>query len=508
MALIAETQNFIRPVTYRTSLPFSVNGSSGSDSATQDHNNNTTESIYTGILKKDLVALTYTERIALTIVVSTLSGISLCGNIGSLRVNLRRKIRPFFRACLISLALSDLFNTIFLTVVYLSKFSSHFVQIWLLGPCMCHLVPFITTTAILVSSMTLVGITLDRYFAVMKAVISFWNPDAIFSVLSMLIIWTASIGISYPVFRVYDLYPIYILTVENVTSAAGQSPVATSIGINDNGTLAKVITDSDTTIAATATTIASFAKPATKTAWEQQAINGTLSYTLVSKNELVMMCISQKQSIATYYFIVFCIIFLPSIIAFVWINTIIAKHLWNRRHTAISVDKGQRKYFAKWAGKIGEVYRKSVNKKCAKEVERQCSFPTISGSVVTFETHVGRSSQSDPRSTSAAKHSDQTKSKSNRQIRHIRMLTIIIILISTFLLLRLPAWILIITHIHGSYKQHLKYRLYFSFGILNLANSMLNPFLYTYLAETLKIAHIIKGTASNVVFECGLRLRK
>ncbi|XP_053964200.1 neuropeptide Y receptor type 6 [Anastrepha ludens] len=299
MALIAETQNFIRPVAYRTSLPFSVNGSSGSDSATQDHNNNTTESIYTGILKKDLVVLTYTERIALTIVVSTLSGISLCGNIGSLRVNFRRKIRPFFRACLISLALSDLFNTVFLTVAYLSKFSSHFVQIWLLGPCMCHLVPFITTIAILVSSMTLVGIALDRYFAVMKAVISFWNPDAIFCVLSMLIIWTASISISYPVFRVYDLYPIYILTVENVTSAAGQSPVATSIGINDNGTLAKVITDSDTTIAATATatTIASFAKPATKTAWEQQAINEALSYTLVSKNELVMMCISQKIDI-------------------------------------------------------------------------------------------------------------------------------------------------------------------------------------------------------------------
>lgn len=85
---------------------------------------------YPGILDVDLTAFTAKERTVFIATVFVLLVLSLCGNVGTLFVNVRRKIRPFFRACLISLAISDLLSTFFLTSAYVSQFASEYVQIW------------------------------------------------------------------------------------------------------------------------------------------------------------------------------------------------------------------------------------------------------------------------------------------------------------------------------------------------------------------------------------------
>ncbi|XP_036332260.1 tyramine receptor Ser-2 [Rhagoletis pomonella] len=509
MAFVVENRDFIERAARIYSIGKNDNASDHIHNSTENCNDDCAEADYPAILKETLTTFTCTERIAFGTVVWILFVISLCGNVGTLHVNFRRKIRPFHRASLISLAVSDLMNTIFLAVPYMSKFSTQFVELWILGSTMCHLVPFLTTVAILVSSMTLVGIALDRYFAVMRAVISFWNPGAIFCVLSMLTIWATSMGISYPALRVYNLYPVYILTV--ATDA------------NVDGSLENFTTDSSATLSSTETTFTSSPIVAidTQSGWEQEAFNKNVSYIPVTQDALVIMCACAKSTIITYYFIVFYIIFLPSIIAFVWINAVIAKQLWNRRHTAAAIDEKQSneaKHFRKRQQiQSGGVYlKKSDDKEDTKE-PAIFNLATISSSVAAVEyARVNGPNPRDPSHISAKPYIltctpaqlVPTKPYNNREARHIRMFIVIIVLISTFLCLRLPAWIFLLIRLHGYDAPHMESCLNFAFGILNLTSSMLNPFLYTYLSETIKIAHTIKRTVRKVVCGCGLRQQK
>ena len=85
---------------------------------------------FPGVMDTDLTALTRPQRLGFEISVGILCILSLCGNLSTLYVNSRRKMRPFFRTCLISLALSDLLSTIFLTLTHFPQFMAEYVQIW------------------------------------------------------------------------------------------------------------------------------------------------------------------------------------------------------------------------------------------------------------------------------------------------------------------------------------------------------------------------------------------
>ncbi|XP_004529965.1 uncharacterized protein LOC101463070 [Ceratitis capitata] len=482
------------------------------------------ETVHRGILREDLLVLNSTERIAFITVISFLLAVSLCGNIGALHVNFRRKIRPFFRACLISLAIGDLINTLFLSTAYLSQISNDFLQIWVLGHIMCHLVPFINTAAILVSSITLVGIALDRYFAVMRAVISFWNPGVIFCVLSMLVLWATSIGISWPVFRVYELFPVYILTVQKMPMDVGLNSTATTSA--DVDILGKVIAGS----AATATTNArpivpalheTFSDTVTQTMWEQRNdANNKRKYAMVITSERVMMCISNQSSIALYYIVIFGIIFVPTIIAFVCINAVIAKQLWKRRKTAMTVNKiDHSRFVEKWFGWCccGKGLKgRDKEELGTKDNSNEVKPGTTHNFNALADTRIELAPFNVPSATtmqhfilpSNTSHAPPAniKPSNSRESRHIRMFYIVIMLITSFLLLRLPTWIFLITRMYIPYAGHTPIILHYTFGILNITNSVLNPFLYTFLTETIKCANFIKGTFRHRF--CGFRLCK
>lgn len=109
------------------------------DSSDQtDNSNEFSESQHPGILDTDLTSLTSGQKKFFIATVSILCVISIFGNVSTLVVNFRRKIRPFFRACLISLAFSDLMNTVLLSAAYLSQFISEYVQIWVSMSIRCH----------------------------------------------------------------------------------------------------------------------------------------------------------------------------------------------------------------------------------------------------------------------------------------------------------------------------------------------------------------------------------
>nr|XP_036231053.1 uncharacterized protein LOC106614135 [Bactrocera oleae] len=524
MAFVVENRKFIDNAIRQSKNTLKVSGEQlfASNMAVEYGNSrNITEEFsratFLGILKEDLLQLTATERISFTTVMSLLLIISLCGNICSLHANMRRQIRPFFRACLISLAFSDLINTTFLTAAYLSQISQEFVQVWILGRGMCHVVPFITNAAILVSSITLVGIAMDRYFAVMRAVISFWNPGVIFCVLSMLSLWVAAIGASWPVFRVYELYPVKILTRQMIPI-----PDNTTIVSVDSATVTTTTTTAESGTAMS-TLYETAAEAVTTKAWKQQTANNNQSYALLITTELVMMCISNQSSIAMYYFAIFAIIFVPTIIAFIWINSVIAKQLWKRRHTVATVSKTQRKSWwrhlsCRCLSKFEDVEQNLKEQPVdACEQPRSCANISSGVGTSTMDTciKIPQPIQSSitsieqfilPRNAASSASTTKYSNSNERATRHIRMFSVIITLITGFLFLRSPTWIFLLLRISGVYTGQRPIVLHYCFGILNITNSMLNPFFYTFLTETIKCAHIIK-----VTFGCGFcsfRLRQ
>ncbi|XP_050323695.1 uncharacterized protein LOC126755285 [Bactrocera neohumeralis] len=518
MACLFENRKFIENAVRHVQSTLNVSGPQGFASDDEvvvedGFSNNSAENntkifisgSYIGIFKEDLITVTAIERITLTTVMSLLLIISVCGNICSLRANMRRQLRPFFRACLISLAISDLINTTFLTTAYLSQILQEYSQVWILGRGMCHVVPSITTAAILVSSITLVGIAMDRYFAVMRAVISFWNPGVIFCVLSMLALWAAAIGTSWPVFGVYELYPVHILTRQWIAIPNTNSSTIASAG-SATVTTATTATESRTTMP---TLYETSAETVTKSPWEQQTANNNQSYAMLMTSELVMMCISNQSSIAKYYFAIFGIIFVPTIIAFIWMNSVIAKQLWKSRRTAASVSKRQHK---SWWRHLPYI----CSRKCKDDERNLKEYPVDSrgrpSNCLTISNGVGINTADNkiplpiqpsvtsiifPTNVSSAV-APKTSNSNNREARHLRMFTVIILLITAFLFLRSPTWILMLMRIGGVYTGRFPIILHYFFGILNLTNSMLNPFFYTFLTDVLKFAHFIK-----VTFCCG-----
>ncbi|XP_005185299.2 5-hydroxytryptamine receptor 1 [Musca domestica] len=467
----------------------STNGgdSSAENSDQVDHNSNEyTQAQYPGILDSDLTSLTSGQKKFFIATVCILCTISIVGNVSTLVVNFRRKIRPFFRACLISLALSDLMNTVFLSTAYLSQFMVEYVQIWSLGSLMCSFVPFATTVAILASSMTLVGIAVDRYYAVMRAVIGFWQPSAISCIVGMVCIWLASIGIACPVFNIYDIMPVYILTEEHPAGDANRH--LASPGVTNN------------------------AVTTTKTPWEEEASQENLSYTLVREQRLVDMCVSDQDNVTLYYAIVFVIIFIPCIGAFFWFNTIIARKLWKRRHS-VTITKNMSK---RSKLKIKRAKQLQQQQRMKLQISQQAAASANSGNssqpqYQSCSCRLGHSSSTMPSSLTAAMGGTKTPGKApeaaqpptnisgtrnSREARHLRMFTIILLMMAVFVFLRLPAWIFLLMRMYGSYGKPRDWIIYFVFGVLNLASSVLNPLFYTFLTETIQYVLRLKAKTS------------
>lgn len=155
---------------------------------------------------------------------------------------------------------------------------------------MCSMVPFATTAAILASSMTLVGIAVDRYYAVMKAVIGFWNPSIMSSCVCMFCIWLASFGIASPVFFIYQMLPVYILTEDNSAATVQQAAneVATTIP-----TIVNTIMDFPDSLKLKTTTETA-TSDVMKYSWSASKEDENLSIILVRQEKLVNMCISEQ----------------------------------------------------------------------------------------------------------------------------------------------------------------------------------------------------------------------
>nr|AAQ10886.1 G-protein coupled receptor [Drosophila melanogaster] len=386
---------------------------------------------YPGVFVGDLSQLNRFKRHAFSAVVGTLFVLAFCGNLSTLYVNSRRKLRPFFRACLISLACSDLVSSIFCTVSYMAQFQAQYLQLWTIGGFMCKFVPFITTTSVLSGSLTLVAIALDRYLAVMRPVLGFWSPDKRFSTLSMLLIWACSIGSSGPLLGIYDYRKIYLLDVEDSREES------------------------------------------------EEVVTAVPEELVVTELEMVHMCLAGDHDVGLYYVILFTLIFLPCIVSFLWLNAVIARQLWLRRHYHQEQQEQHQE------PKEGQ-FKTMAN---GGDLLMPSTLVSAMGVAVPFALD---NTPLPPKSTVNAPGKKTTAAALAREARHRKMVVVVLLMMAVFICLRLPAWVFLIMRLYGSYSEPIDWLLYFSFGILNLFSCALNPIFYTFLTQTIRTLTLVK----------------
>lgn len=104
-------------------------------------------------------------------------------------------------------------------------------------------------------------------------------------------------------------------------------------------------------------------------------------------------------------------------------------------------------------------------------------------------------------STSTSSHtnnSSEKKPKTSREIRQLRMFKVVIVLMITFFVCRLPTWIFLLYKFFNVANTNFHWMLQYSFGLLSITNCVLNPFLYTFLTETIQYSFIFVSKMKNI----------
>lgn len=71
--------------------------------------------------------------------------------------------------------------------------------------------PFAQTMAVLVNSILLVFIALDRYMAIKRIDKGSWEPTKLFCVGCCMFIWGFSAAVSSPLIRMYNFYEVHVV---------------------------------------------------------------------------------------------------------------------------------------------------------------------------------------------------------------------------------------------------------------------------------------------------------
>lgn len=74
-----------------------------------------------------------------------------------------------------------------------------------------------------------------------------------------------------------------------------------------------------------------------------------------------------------------------------------------------------------------------------------------------------------------------------RKKRQMRLFRVLLLLMSVFFVCRLPAWIYTIYKLNNSADENIHWVLNYTFGVLVLLNCALNPYLYTFMTETIRL---------------------
>jgi hypothetical protein len=173
---------------------------------------------------------------------------------------------------------------------------------------------------------------------------------------------------------------------------------------------------------------------------------------------------------------VFTFIFFPVFVGFIWLNTIISREIWKRRDAP---------------GQGNQSLPKSTATRKADDDSKDSTALEMKN---TDDTNTNMSSSSNRGKGELAKKSPTTNISipssqvhTERQRRQMRMFKVILILMTVFICCRLPNWIFLFYKLKHNVSSTLNWILLYTFAAMGLLNCMLNPFLYTFLNETIRI---------------------
>lgn len=93
------------------------------------------------------------------------------------------------------------------------------------------------------------------------------------------------------------------------------------------------------------------------------------------------------------------------------------------------------------------------------------------------------------------------KPKTSREIRQLRMFKVIIAIMITFFVCRLPTWMFLLYKLFNTANQNIHWMLYYCLGLLSITNCVLNPLLYTFLTETIQYSFVFVSKL-RTIFSC------
>ncbi|XP_035901742.1 orexin receptor type 2 [Anopheles stephensi] len=397
-----------------------------------------------GYWERSLKNLSTEQRTVFTVFSIMVMVMAIFGNIVTIITNVRREQRHLLRVCMLSLALSDIAFVTITSIVYLSQFNTEFNSLWTLGELMCTFSPFVQTMAVLVNSITLVAIALDRYMAVRSLVKGIWEPNGWFCATCGVLIWGLAAGISSPMLTLYEMFDIVVLTTDS-----------------------------------------------------QQ------SHEIISGYYMATICATDKSKNSYYFVIVFVVIFLPLLGAFCWLNGVIARAFWARRNPIGGAPKAPKKCASSTSCESSNDKKTlTTNVRTSQPIVERRTPASIFTSNCTCPHHnttaiVGeQTTQSDTAGSPSAQRPTQghpSEAISNRRRRQIHMFKAIVVLMLVFFVCRLPMWVFLLIKMVGDANTSAYWNLHYSFGILAMVNAVLNPLMYTFLTETIRFTLFVKA---------------
>lgn len=93
--------------------------------------------------------------------------------------------------------------------------------------------------------------------------------------------------------------------------------------------------------------------------------------------------------------------------------------------------------------------------------------------------------------------------RNERQRRQMRMFKVILVLMCVFIMFRLPNWIFLLYKLSVQIEpSRTSWLITYSFSIAGILNSMVNPFLYTFLSETIRFTRRFRNACNKFCKFC------
>lgn len=187
---------------------------------------------------------------------------------------------------------------------------------------------------------------------------------------------------------------------------------------------------------------------------------------------------------------IFTFVFLPIFLTFISFNTFIAREIWNRRKIPGSGASKQKKINED--SSTSEVGGKTTNDTNSTSL-RNGNDPI---STITQQSIQNQQQQQHP----SVAHNDYRCNERHR--RQMRMFKVILVLMCVFIMFRLPNWIFLLYKLNFPIDPRPGWLINYSFSILGILNAMVNPFLYTFLSETIRFTSQIRSACNKFCKLC------